>query len=133
MIRLDLITELNRNRARYLQLYGGKERFDYIMNELTPVTCGDGSASREKWMTVPDMIFLLTQRYKHVVALLTDKDKYSKTYFMLECEPTSAERLICLTWVNDNHFMVVRLKQVARYLRPVRRGWVIVVKMRLGG
>jgi hypothetical protein len=65
MIRLDLITELNRNRARYLELYGGKERFDYIMNGLTPVTCGDGSAPKEKWMTVPYMLFfLLAQRYK---------------------------------------------------------------------
>jgi hypothetical protein len=46
MIQLDLIIELNRNQARYLEVYGGKERFDYIMSALTPVTGGDGSAPR---------------------------------------------------------------------------------------
>jgi histone-lysine N-methyltransferase SETD2 len=122
-IRLDLITELNRNRAQYLKLYGGKERFDYIMNALTPMTGGDGSAPREKWMTVPDMLFLLAQRYKHVIALLIGKDRYSKTYFPLECEPTSAERLICLAWANDNHFMTVRLKPGSP-LPPTSEMWV---------
>jgi histone-lysine N-methyltransferase SETD2 len=123
IIRLDLITELNRNWARYLKLYGGKDIFDYIMNALTPMTGGDGSAPREKWTTLPDMVFLLAQRYKHVVALLTGKVGYSKTYFPLECEPTSAERLICLVWVNGNHFMAVCLKPGSP-LPPTSEMWV---------
>jgi hypothetical protein len=93
------------------------------MNALTPIAGGDGSAPREKWMTVSDMLFLLAQRYKHVVAFLTGKVGYSKTYFPLECEPTSAERLICLAWANDNHFMTVRLKPGSP-LSPTGEMWV---------
>ncbi|MCI61643.1 otubain, partial [Trifolium medium] len=57
-----------------------------------------------------DMGFLLAQRYKHVVILIAGNNGYSKTSFPLEGGPTSRERLMCLGWVNGNHFMVIRLK-----------------------
>jgi hypothetical protein len=110
VIRLDLTTELNRNWARYLNLYGGKDKFDYILNALTQMPGGDGSAPQAKWMTMSDMAFLLAQIYKHVVTLLAGKVGYSKTYFPLEGELTSTETLICLAWVNGNNFMAIRLK-----------------------
>jgi hypothetical protein len=103
-------------------LYGGKDIFDYILNVLTPIPGRDGSAPRAKWMTVPDIAFLLAQRYKHVVALLAGKVEYSKTYFPLEGEPTSTERLICLAWVNGNHFMAVRLKPCS-LIPPTSKMW----------
>ncbi|MCI53771.1 receptor-like protein kinase, partial [Trifolium medium] len=36
MVRLDLTIELNQKRARYVKLFGGQERFDFIKNALTP-------------------------------------------------------------------------------------------------
>ncbi|MCI15003.1 protein FAR1-RELATED SEQUENCE 6, partial [Trifolium medium] len=68
MVRLDLTIELNHNRARYVNLFGGKERFDFIKNALTPHAIGP--VYDDKWMTMPDIGFLLAQRYKHAVVVL---------------------------------------------------------------
>ncbi|MCH79777.1 FAR1-related protein [Trifolium medium] len=108
MIRLDLLTELVHNKARYFQLFGGKDKLDYLKDALTPAGIGD--ADEDKWLTMPDMGFLLAQRYKHMVVLLAGNDEYSEMYFLLEGAPPYQERLMCLGWVNENHFMVVYLK-----------------------
>jgi hypothetical protein len=84
-------------------------------------------------MTMSNMGFLLGQRYKHAVALLVGTIGYSETYFLLEGEPTSTERLMCLAWVNGDHFMAIRLKSGSPYLRLSRCGMVTVPKMRQNG
>ncbi|MCI05944.1 FAR1-related protein [Trifolium medium] len=108
IIRLDLAIELNQNRANYVKLFGGHERFDVIKNALTPD--GIGPAREDKWMIMPDMGFLLAKKYKHVVILIGSNRGYSKNYFPLEGARTSRERLMCLGWVNGDHFMVIHLK-----------------------
>ncbi|MCI38726.1 hypothetical protein A2U01_0059955 [Trifolium medium] len=68
MVRLDLTIVLNQNRARYVKLFGGQDIFDVIKNALVPDEIG--AAHDDKWMTMPDVGFLVAQKYKHVVALI---------------------------------------------------------------
>ncbi|MCI33714.1 hypothetical protein A2U01_0054931, partial [Trifolium medium] len=84
-------------------MFSGQQRFDLIKNAL--MLDGTGPATEEKWMMMPDMGFLLAQKYKHVVVLLAGNKEYSTTFSLLEGEPTSKERLKCLGWVNSNHIM----------------------------
>ncbi|MCI43513.1 receptor-like protein kinase, partial [Trifolium medium] len=46
MVRLALTIELNQNRARYVELLGGQDRFDVIKHALTPD--GVGLANDDK-------------------------------------------------------------------------------------
>ncbi|MCI18803.1 OTU-like cysteine protease, partial [Trifolium medium] len=108
MVRLDHTIELNQNRAHYGNLFGGQDRFDAIKHVLTPD--GVGPAHDDKWMMMSYMGFLVDQKYKHVVALTGVNGGYSETYFLLEGAPTSRERLMCIGWVNGNHFLVISLK-----------------------
>ncbi|MCI17590.1 OTU-like cysteine protease, partial [Trifolium medium] len=59
MVRLDLTIELNKNRARYVNLFGGQQRFNYTKNAMTTNTIQP--VDDDKWMTMPDMGFLLAQ------------------------------------------------------------------------
>ena len=104
IIRLELLQELNSNRQSYLQLFGSERRFKQIKHALTPA--GIGLALEDKWMTFPDMGFLIAQKYKCVVLLLT-RYGMSETFFPLRCAPTESDRLMCLGYVNNNHFMQV--------------------------
>lgn len=60
-------------------------------------------------MIFPDMGFLIAQKYKCVVVLLT-RYGISKTFFPLHRAPAeSINRLMCLGYVNNNHFMQLNL------------------------
>jgi hypothetical protein len=58
---------------------------------------------------LPDMSFLVAQKYNTRFVLLT-RHGYSKTFFPLEGEPLNREKLLCIGWMNDNHFMQIHLK-----------------------
>ncbi|MCI49479.1 receptor-like protein kinase, partial [Trifolium medium] len=60
MVRLDLTIVLNQNRARYVKLLGGQDIFDVIKNALVPDEIE--AAHDDKWMTMPDMGFLVAQK-----------------------------------------------------------------------
>jgi hypothetical protein len=94
IICLELTIKLNQNRARYLDMFGSQDRFEFIKNALTPAEIGP--APEDKWMMMPAMGFLLVIKYKHVVVLLVDNKGYSETFFPLKGEPTSKESLVCL-------------------------------------
>ncbi|MCH82047.1 otubain [Trifolium medium] len=47
---------------------------------------------------------------KYTVVVLAGNGGYSETYFPLEGVPTASDKLMCLGWVNGNHFLVIRLK-----------------------
>ncbi|MCH88155.1 FAR1-related protein [Trifolium medium] len=76
------------HKERYLAVFGSQARFNEVKYALAP-TCID-PAPEDKWMIMSDMEFLLAQKYKHVVVLLTG-DGYSETYFPLEGEPPERE------------------------------------------
>jgi len=63
-----------------------------------------GNAPQGKWMTMPDMGFLIAQKINQTVVVLSIGK--SETYFPL-CgppPPPSIDPLMCLAYVNDNHF-----------------------------
>jgi len=73
---------------------------------------GIGNAPRDKWMTMPDMGFLIAQKFNQTVVVLSIGKGRSETYFPL-CgppPPPSIDPLMCLAYVNDNHFMALDLK-----------------------
>ncbi|MCI33846.1 hypothetical protein A2U01_0055064 [Trifolium medium] len=49
-----------------------------------------GRALEDKWMIMPDMKFLIAQRYKYAVVLRTG-NSYLETYFPLEGQPPHAD------------------------------------------
>ncbi|MCI33276.1 receptor-like protein kinase, partial [Trifolium medium] len=59
MTRLDLTVELKKNGKRYIQVYGSDERYNHIMDALTPKRLG--RTLDDKWMIMPDMGFLKAQ------------------------------------------------------------------------
>ena len=71
---------------------------------------GIRNAPRDKWMTMSDMSFLIAQKFNQTVVVLSISK--SETYFPL-CgppPPLSIDSLMCLAYVNDNHFMALNLK-----------------------
>jgi len=71
---------------------------------------GIGNAPPDKWMTMPDMGFLIAQKFNHTVAVFSIGKGRSETYFPLCGPPPCIDQVMCLTYVNDNHFMAVDLK-----------------------
>jgi hypothetical protein len=69
-----------------------------------------GRGPRDKWMIMSDMDLLIAHRYKHVMVLLSINKGQLETFFPLRGAPLHRQRTICLTHVNDNHFMMVYLK-----------------------
>ena len=84
-------------------------------------------------MTMPDMGFLIAQRYRLPVVLLAGYGQSEKFFFPLCGARTHRDRLICLAFVNNNHFMKVFLKDGspipptsvlwARHCREDARTW----------
>ena len=71
---------------------------------------GIGNAPQDKWMTMPDMGFLIAQKFNQTVVVLSIGKL--ETFFPL-CGPTpppSIDPWMCLAYVNDNHFMALDLK-----------------------
>ncbi|KEH44283.1 hypothetical protein MTR_1g111720 [Medicago truncatula] len=63
-------------------------------------------------MTMSDMGFLIAQKFNQPIVVLSPGLGPSATYFPL-CgppPPPSISPLMCLTYVNDNHFMALDLK-----------------------
>ncbi|MCI42664.1 hypothetical protein A2U01_0063901, partial [Trifolium medium] len=55
LIRLDLSIELRARKKRYIQLYGGVERYNQVEHALVPDKIG--RALEDMWMIMPDMGF----------------------------------------------------------------------------
>jgi len=92
--------------ARYLRMINDDRRYKEVSDALS---YGDiGNAPRDKWMTMSDMGFLLAQKFNQTVVVLSIGK--SETYFPLCGPPPSIDLLMCLAYVNDNHFMALDLK-----------------------
>ncbi|XP_045799082.1 uncharacterized protein LOC123893192 [Trifolium pratense] len=117
IICLEFTIELNKNRAQHLDIFGSQQRNDVIKNALKPA--GTDVAHEDKCMMMHDIGFLLAQKYKHVVVLLAGNKGFSKMYFPLEGDPTSKERLVCLGWVNGNHFLVIHSYRLLRHPQKI--------------
>jgi hypothetical protein len=90
------------------KIYSLHRRYKVVLGALT--FFGIGPAPPDKWMTMPDMGFLIAHKNNHVVVLLSIEKGRSETFFPLWGEPPHTERLLCMTHVNDNHFLIIHLK-----------------------
>jgi len=59
---------------------------------------------------MPDIGFPIAQKFNHAVVLLSILKERSETFFPLWGELPLVERLMCMAHVNDNHFMIIHLK-----------------------
>jgi hypothetical protein len=90
IVRLE--PTINKNRARYLTMFGSQKRFDWI-------TCG--------WWC---LIWSFSWLEVHVIVLISDNKGYSETFFSVRECTSREERIMCPGWVNRNHFMIIYLK-----------------------
>jgi len=94
--------------ARYRRMINDDRRYKEVSNALS--YGGIENAPPGKWMTMPYMGFLIAQKFNQTVVVLSIGK--SETYFPL-CgppSPPSIDPLMCLAYVNDNHFMALDLK-----------------------
>jgi hypothetical protein len=79
---------------------------------VLPALSGDGikPSPPDKRMIMSDMDFLIAQRYKHVVFLLSIEKVRLETFFPLCGAPSYTNQMMCLDHVNDNHFVMVYFK-----------------------
>ncbi|KEH34266.1 hypothetical protein MTR_3g463860 [Medicago truncatula] len=101
----ELIGEGN---VRYRRMSNDDERYKEVLGALTFSSIGH--APPGKWMAMPDMGFLIAQKYNHVVVLISIAKGRSETFFPLWGELPLVERLMYMEHVNDNHFMIIHLK-----------------------
>jgi len=109
MICCQLHKELiSGGNAHYWRMINDDRRYKEVLGALT--FSGIGHAPPDKWMTKPGMGFLIAQKYNHVVVLLSTAKGRPETFFPLWGEPPLVERLMCMAHVNENHFMIIHLK-----------------------
>ncbi|XP_020216699.1 PKS-NRPS hybrid synthetase CHGG_01239 [Cajanus cajan] len=119
LVRQDLIKELQQWKDDYVELFGSVSRVDVMRQSLYV----DTHASVDKWMTLPDMGYVIASRYK--VVLVTLSSQQSMTFFPLRGSPPlskSSHRLITIGFVSNCHFVQVILKAEAA-LPPIALQW----------
>lgn len=109
LVRYNLYKELiGVENGRYRRMINDDRRYKEVLDALS--YSGIGNAPPDKWMTMPDMGFLIAQKFNQTVVVLSIGK--SETFFPL-CgppPPPTIDPLICLAYVNDNHFMALKLK-----------------------
>lgn len=115
LIELDMIRELNQHRDAYISLYSGRERYDEILEALTPPTAipKRGICPEKFWFTFPDMGHIVASYYKKPVVMLCEQEYGTcEIFFPLRGKPlpNTSSQLTCLLFVNGIHFLNVKLK-----------------------
>jgi len=114
MIRTHLIQELKDHRDDYVEVYGGEDRYNYILNGLHPPANMKGCAHLvDKWLTFPDIGHIVANYYKRCVFVLTNLEiGKSESFFSLRGSPPPGKQktpIMCLG-VIPNHFVLIFLK-----------------------
>lgn len=100
IICYQLLKELNsEDSEHYRWLIWSDKQFNEVLHALAGD--GIGRATSDKWMIMPDMSFLIAQRYKHVVVLMSIDKRQSKIFFPLRGASSHRDRMMCLAHVND--------------------------------
>ncbi len=105
IVRQDLEKEIRMHYDLYSQLFG--DQYQALRESLLGVT---GSCFRDKWMTLPDMGYVIATKYKLVLVSLNPCSQTCWTFFPLRgtCHPTQPNNaLICIGFVNKNHWVQV--------------------------
>lgn len=122
LVKLNMIREIKSHRKLYENVFGGKDRVDYILGALHPCkrSTRHGVAPLEKWLTFPDMGHVIATYYNRIVVELTSPiNGVSETFFPLRSKPPSdpESRILCLGLI-PGHFIQVKLKPGAILPKP---------------
>jgi len=96
--------------ARYRRMINDDRRYKEVYDALS---YGDiGNAPPDQWVTMPYMGFLNAHKFNRTVVVLSIGKGRSETYFPLcgSPPPPCIDWLMCLAYVNDNHFMALNLQ-----------------------
>lgn len=106
-VRRGLLQEINTFDALYEGVFGCSERFLEIKQSLVHF---EGAAPFNKWMTLPDMGYLIASYYN--IVLFTISKNHSFTILPLRTPPFSnvSRRTFAIGFVNDNHFIEVFIR-----------------------
>ncbi|XP_068466719.1 uncharacterized protein [Phaseolus vulgaris] len=130
IVRMNLHKELCQWRQEYIDLFDGDERYEFLKNSLLV----DHMINTDKWMTIPNMGYVIANRYNVIVVCLSLK--HSLTIFPLRSQPPTDfkhHRIICIGHVHGNHFVQVQLQEGfpipptdilwSTYCYPIAKTW----------
>ncbi|XP_073220892.1 uncharacterized protein, partial [Cicer arietinum] len=106
-IRQQCVIELQEFMSHYEILFGGE---NYVRQLIHNVYV-EQVASKDNWMTLPEMGYVIASKFNVVVVALSLNQ--SQTYFPLQSPPPtcmSDHRVIVIAFVNNCHFVQVYLK-----------------------
>ena len=84
MVRRALIKELKEHRNKYIEIYASEHRYNYILDGLHPPKNASSFAPPDKWLTLPDMGYIVETCYNRPVLEMTTLDiGVSETFFPL--------------------------------------------------
>jgi len=112
MVRRILIKELKEHRNKYIEIYASERRYNYILDGLHPPKNASSFAPPDKWLTLPDMRYIVASCYNRPVVEMTTLDiGVSETFFPLRGRPpvNPKSNMICLGLI-PNHFVLLSLK-----------------------
>ncbi|KAL8483604.1 hypothetical protein ACS0TY_026333 [Phlomoides rotata] len=121
-VRGELYHELSKNCELYERVFIEKKRVDKILEALNWY---DETAPKKKWFMLPEMGHLTASYYN--VALITLSSAQSLTFLPIRSSIPNdvVPKVICIAFVNDNHFIQVHLKD-GHPLPPVVLQWNII-------
>ncbi|KAL5130732.1 hypothetical protein HKD37_12G033745 [Glycine soja] len=88
----------------YTNLFGAIERFEQL--RLSLLVDGFSKVSKDKWMDITEMGYVIASRYNIILVLLSPQQ--SMTFFPLRSQPppgSSVHHMICVGHVFGNHFI----------------------------
>lgn len=106
-IRRDLQEELYENQTLYEQVLIQHGRCNDLLKQLQHE--GDDFAPTDKWMTMPDMGYIIATKYNVVVFSLSSRLSLTIPPLKGQVPPPVQRFEIAVAFVNDGHFVLVRL------------------------
>nr|XP_027190276.1 importin subunit alpha-4-like isoform X2 [Cicer arietinum] len=107
LVRDELDKELGLHLDLYERLFRG--RLQELRSSLR--VCGKEFVGMNKWMSIPDMGYVIATTYKLILVSLSNT--LSRTFFPLRGSPPpnqSTRHVICIGFVDGNHWVQVFLK-----------------------
>jgi len=84
LVRNALIHELKNHKSYYLPIFGTEKRYKYILDGLHPPTSSSGNVLEDKWLTLPDMGYIIATCYnRSVIQLVLPERGICETYFSI--------------------------------------------------
>ncbi|KAJ1393007.1 MULE transposase domain [Sesbania bispinosa] len=100
IIRQELYREICYWHHDYAQLFGNEQRCYQSRNSL--LVDGRTSIVVDKWMTLPDMGYVIASRYN--VMLVSLSIDQSMTFFPLRGHPPTNHKILCIGYADGNHW-----------------------------